>query len=526
MDSHAFEYYLTLLQVQMVILGFVVAGLVTLMQMLNTAIPKRSVRMLAHPAELIGYMAFLSTLVIVMGLATWATAFGHPTSILVEFFNDRLVAILLLIFSLGSLLWLVYLIYRTKRLLNAQAYLTHYISKTPPEAVLLYVTELYGGDIGDITTYDPFQPIREYIKHTAHEQYDYGTATGLKLFGRLFDKTFLSIKPGDGAKDTYTYLAKYYTDSAVDLFLVFHKVASEKRKLDVIRQLHKKAELFLNVDDHDSMLIIVKALEEIGSLSHDEDEIVDVIECIQDITNSYLASHKDAPWSEIAEEFEAICLSIARLAETYYLQHDKPMKSVTPISYYTGKTKNVSISLVTFLASFKDLADLRIEAQPKLYFEAIEALIEVLFAQIKDIRDSGKIAIGLNGQHHILTEKLYSIYYNFALEAIEHKRADLFGLSLGNLRRVIKSANQFKLDEERAALTTIIVELSLRAVSAMGDAPIKNDRLISTYALETLQKHVSSDEIEKALNAASNNAAIDFDNNDVRSLKTQLEARH
>lgn len=526
MDAHVFDYYLTLVQVQMIILGFVVAGIVTLMQVLNTAVPKRDVKLLTHPFELIGYVVFLSILILVMGLATWATAFGHPTSILVEFFSDRLVAILLLILSLISLSWFVYLVYRTNRLLDPARYLVLYIASVSPQTVRNYVIALsLDPDSALHELRDPFQPIREYIKYNAKEQYDHGMALGLKRFSRLFNKAFRSISPTSDDKNEYSYLAQYFADSMVDFFLVFHKVGSERRKLDVIQRLYETAEEFLKTDDHSSLLIMIKGLEEIGTLSRDEDEIVEVIERVQDITNLYLEAHKDAQWSEIAGEFEEICLSMIRLAETYYLQHDGPMKSVTPISYFTGKIKNVSISLVDFLTAYKNLADLRSEAQPKLYFEAIEAMIEILFAQIKTIQESGKFAIGLNSKHDILTSRLYDIYYNFALEAIEDNRPDLFVLSFGNLRRVIKSADRFKLDTERARLTRTIIELAMRAVTTMGDTNIKEDgRTISMYTLETL-KHASAEDIQHALTGLSTNTTIAFENSEVEKLKTALRNR-
>lgn len=524
MDAHVFDYYLTLVQVQMVILGFVVAGIVTLMQILNTAVPRRDIKLLAHPIELIGYFVFLSMLIVVMGLATWATAFGHPTSILVEFFNDRLVAIFLLIFSFASLTWFVYLVYRTKRLLDPARYLVHYIESVPAETIRLYViASALDTDTALHELRDPFQPIREYVKHNTKEQYDHGMAIGLKRFNGLFNKAFRSISPTSEDKKEFSYLAQYFADSMVDFFLVFHKATSEKRKFDVIQRLYEAGEEFLKVDDHTGMLIIIKALEEIGTLSRDEDEIVEVIERVQVLTNLYLEGHKDAPWSEIAEEFEEICLSMIRLAETYYLQHDGAMKSVTPISYFTGKIKNVSISLVDFLTAYKNLADLRSEAQPKLYFEAIEAMIEILFAQIKVIKDSGKSVIGLNSKHGILTSQLYDIYYNFALEAIEDNRPDLFALSFSNLRRVIKSADQFKLDDERATITKIIIELAMRAAATMGDAKIKEDgRTISAYTLETL-KHATAEDIKAGLVATANNPVIDSDNSEVQKIRRILE---
>lgn len=505
MDIHIFDYYLSLLQVQMAILGFVVAGLVTMMQMLTTAVPKRQVKMLAKPLELVTYIVFLSVLLGVLAIATWATSFAHETSYLIAVFTDHVVSIMLLVFCLLSLAWFVVLIYRAKRLLNPQLYMEQYLRSTRPQNVIAYVRDIYettdaksdseSVELKNKKLYDPFQPIREYIKHNSQQQYDYGTAAGLKLFSKLFDKTF----PVATGKEQ-AYLAEYITASMVEFFRVFEKAASEKRKLDVIRLIHGKGRMFLAGGNDQCLLIIIRGLEEIGKVSCDEDEIVLVIESIKDLTDSYLDQHKHVAWKEIADTFEEICLSVTRLAETYYLQSDNPLRSVPLISYYTGKMKSVSISLVNFFVEYKDLADLRTEAHPKLYFEAIESLIEILYMRIREIEDSGKSAIGLNGHYSKLTARLYTIYHRFALEAIEHKRPDLFGLSMGNLRRIIKSANRFKLEEERYAVTGQIIELSARALHELGDVKVKGDRTVAVYAKETLEKHADKLEIERLFN--------------------------
>jgi len=531
MESHIFEYYLTLLQVQMAILGFVVAGLVTLMQMLNISVPKRQIRMLASPWELGAYVVSLTLLIAIVAIATWSTAFGHPTSMLVTFFASQLTGILLLILGLGSLLWFVYLIFRTKRLLDSRIYLTHYVARTAPTDVLAYVKLIYGSENVHIhetdqrqkSTYDPFQPIREYIKHNAQQQYDYGTAAGLKLFSDLFDKTFKSIPEKSDAND-YLHLAKYLAESSTEFFRVFHKASSEKRKSDVIHLLHEKGDMFLAADRHDCLLVIIEGLEEIGGYSGEEDEIVEIIECVQKLMDSYVdhAMRENESWQKIADTFEETCLAMARLAETYYLQSDNSFRSVTPIRYYTGKTNDVILSLIDFYTHYKNLADLRIEAYPVHYFEAVESLAEVLLTRIHMLQNSSKATIGLNSSYSVLTEKLYDIYNEFAQDAIEHNRPDLLGLSLSNLRRVLKSASQFKLADERAALVKTIIELSLRATATLGNVAIKDKRTVSDYAVETIEKHASRQDIEDAFATLHETADIDFSKHDVDSLRSRF----
>lgn len=517
MDVHIFDYYLSLLQVQMAILGIVVAGLVTLMQMLNNAVPKRKVKMLASSAELICFVIFLSLLLFTLAVAAWATAFADATSLLVAIFSDRLIAFSLLLLCLVGLLWFVYLIYRTKRLLDPRIYLGHYIDNIKPELILTYVATVYSAKATNYSSkyasqngfkethefrellehidklYDPFQPVREYIKHNAQQQFDYGTATGIKLFGKLFDKAFVALTPSD--TKTSTYLAEHVASSSVELFHVFHKTSSEKRKLDIIRLLYVKGHMFLKAHNDDALLIVVRALEEMGEMSHDETETVTIIECVQDLTNTYFALHEKASWNEIGGAFEEVCTSMIRLAESYYLQAEYPVRSVPLVSYYTGKHRDVSVSFVNFFMGYRNLADLRIEAYPKQYFEAVEALCEALYTRISDINESGRAAIGMNGNYHVLTARLYKIYTSFALEAIQHKRPDLFALSMGNLRRILKSANSFKLEGEREVIAKIILDLTAKSTAVMPDLQVKG-RSILEYVVDVLGKYTTTKDIE------------------------------
>lgn len=503
MGLHVFEYYLALLQVQMAILGLVVAGLVTLMQMLNTAVPKRRVKLLAQPGELAGFVGYLSVLVATLAVASWAMAFAARGSLLMDFFENKLVGILLLLLCLVGLGWFTTFIYRTRHLLDSRLYLRQYVRRVSAQEVLEYIGKMHANKSTGIAVtssdvlYDPFQPIREYIKHNAQQQYDYGTAAGLRLFGLLFSKAFRAVEPEKTA--TYSLLANYLAKSSVEFFRVFHKTASEKRRIDVIRLVQEKGYAFLEVHDDKSIVIVIRALEEMGKISADEHEIALIIQSVQDLTDAYLMLHEHAEWHEIREDFEEICLAMARLAEGYYLESDRPLRSVPLISYYTGKTKSVGMLLVNFFAKYQYLADASAKVYPKLYFESIEAVCEALYARAKVIHDSGKAAIGLNANYHILTSTIHAIYRDFAIEAVKHGQPELFGLSMSNLRRLIRSANRFGLDAEREVLARIIAELTVMGASQMGDVPIKNERRVMEYGTETLQKHAWREDVDKAL---------------------------
>lgn len=504
MGLDVFEYYLALLQVQMAILGLVVAGLVTLMQMLNTAVPKRKLKLLAQPGELVGFVAFLSVLVVTLAIATWATAFAAKDSPIMVVFEDKLTGILLLLLCLVGLGWFTTFIYRTRHLLDSRLYLRQYVRRLAPKDVLEYIEKMYAAkgvglpSIANDKLYDPFQPIREYIKHNAQQQYDYGTAAGLRLFGTLFDKAFRGVEKTQKTS-SYSLLANYLAVSGVEFFRVFHKSSSEKRRRDVIRMTQEKGYKFLEVHDDKSVVILIRALEEMGRMSTDEHEIVLIIQSVQDLTDAYLMLHEHAPWSEIGDDFEEICLSVARLAEGYYLESDRPLRSVPLISYYTGKTKSVGMELVNFFAKYQHLAIVSAKVYPKTYFEAVEAVCEALYARVRAIHDTGKTAVGLNGNYHVLTSKLHAIYKDFAMEAAKQAQPELFGLSMSNLRRIIKSANRFGLNDEREVLAVIIAELTVLGASQMGDVQVKNGLTAMEYGVETLKKHAWREDSDRAL---------------------------
>ena len=60
MNQNISDYYLALLQVQMAVLGVVIAGIVALIQILNDAKPKRQTNLLVPPFVLGGYIGFQS----------------------------------------------------------------------------------------------------------------------------------------------------------------------------------------------------------------------------------------------------------------------------------------------------------------------------------------------------------------------------------------------------------------------------------------------------------------------------------
>lgn len=509
MGSFVFDYYLALLQVQVAILGIVVAGLVTLMQILSTAVPKRHMKLLARPMEMVFFVAGLSLLIAVLAVGTWATAFAAESSLLLEVFSGKLFGMVLLLLCMGSLAWFTTLMYRTRRLLDARLYLRRYIRRTSAVTVLHYVEKIHklkpanAGQNIESKLYDPFQPIREYIKHNAQQQYDYGTAAGLKFFSQLFDKTFYEIPHTDTR--FYGFLAEHFAKSAVEFYRVFIKTSSEKRRMDVIRLVQAKAYMFLEAHDDKSFIVMVRALEDIGQMSQEENEVVTIVEAVHNLTNAYLALHENTKWHEVGEDFEEICLSLTRLAEAYYLR-DAPMHSMPLISYYTGKTKSAGVALVKFFTAYKHLAHGGEEVRPKLYFDAVEALCEVLYARARALDDSGKAAIGLNGNTHMLTAQLYDIYREFGLQAVQHQQADMLGLSLGNLRRLVKSANKLKLVGEQKVVTQLITELTVTGIEIMGDVAIKGDRTITEYSAEALQKHAHAKDVREALVKLDNNS--------------------
>ncbi len=533
MDNNAFQYYLALLQLQMAILGFVIAGIVALMQMLGSAKPRRNPALLIKQPVLISYTLFLAGSLVVVALGCWVTAFQQDASSLlgqrvVHFYNNRAVLLLFLAAALGSLFVFAYLTFKARNLLDAREYLRKYVAAASPIKARQYLEAIYGednvqtvvakrharvlhnGHKEDELRYDPFQPIREYIKDNAFKSYDYGTAAGLKFFGKLFDKTLASIQK-DPKPNEYYHLARYISENALELFMIFEKTSSEKRKMDIIRLVRIHGEMLLEAGGEEGLQTVIHALEGIAKLAQDDDEIIASITAIHYLTDLYLARHAKASWTKVASTFEEICLSVTRISETYYLQNDNPLKTVPIIGHATGEHQTVTAALVDFFCSYRDLADRYTDTYPQSYFEAIEAVIEALFARLADISNNGQQYMGLNSTYNKLAYSLYSLYSVFGLDAIEHKKPELLALCMGNLRRIIKPAKNLHLDDERRYLTQMFIELAVKGVNELGDVILKGERTISMYALETLDKHATAETIAESIDLLQHKDKVNFE---------------
>lgn len=534
MDSNAFQYYLALLQLQMAILGFVIAGIVALMQMLGSAKPRRDPRLLIKQPVLISYTSFLAVLLIAIALGCWVTAFQSDASSMlgqniVHFYDNKAVLLAFLVACIFGLFIFSYLTYKARKLLDAREYLRKYVTTVSPQKVRSYLRAIYV--VEDTVApavaakraarvlrnprqqtevpYDPFQPVREYIKDNAFKSYDYGTAAGLKLFGQIFDKTLASIRHNPKPNEYY-YLARYIGENALELFMIFDKTSSEKRKMDIIRLVRIHGEMLLAAGGDEGIQTVIRALEGIAKVAHDDDEIIASITAIHYLTDVYLAGHPKASWKTVAPTFEEICLSVTRISETYYLQNDNPLKTVPIIGNSTGEHQTVTAALVDFFCSYRDLADRYTDTYPKSYFEAVEAVIEALFARLADISNSGRQYIGLNSTYNKLAYSLFSLYSIFGLDAIEHKKPELLALCMGNLRRVIKPAKNLHLTDERRYLTQMLVELAVKGMHELGDVPLKGERTISMYTLETLQKHATAETISESIDLLENKDKVNM----------------
>lgn len=550
MITHAFEYYMGLLQLQMAILGFVIAGIVALMQMLSNARPRRQHNLLIRQPVLIGYTMFLALLLVAIATGCWVTAFHADAGSMfgqavVDFYTNRAVLLAFLVFCMTGLFAFAYLTYRARKLLDPREYLQQYVAAVSTTKIRDYLFAIYSSDEiiepsknknrkkglirnpfeRDEVLYDPFQPVREYTKDNAFKSYDYGTAAGLKFFGQIFDKTLADIQRNP-RPDEFYYLARYTGENALELFSIFDKTSSEKRKLDIIRLVRIHGDMLLAAGDTEGVLTIVRSLEGIAKIANDDDEIIAVITAIHHLTDAYLARHPKAKWTAIATTFEEICLSVTRISETYYLQKDNPLKTVPIIGYYTGEHQTVTAALVGFFCSYRDLADRYTDTYPRYYFEAVEAVIEALFARLADIVENNQQHIGLNATYNKLAYSLFSLYSVFGLDAIEHKKPELLALCMGNLRRVIKPAKNLRLAEERMQLTQMFVELAVKGVKELGDVKLKGDRTISMYSRETLQKHATAEAINDSLSLLRTKDGIDLSDKRLKPMVADLRALH
>jgi len=509
------DYYLALLQLHIAVVGVVIAGVVALVQLLNNAKPARNIKLLVSSKTLSAYASLLIGLLILLALGSWVSTFPQQATIIlggwsVGFFNNGLIGLLAVGLMLLSLAWFVEISLKTRTLLDTRLYLQTYVRQTSAAQVHRYLTIIYGDkSLRDETLFDPFQPIREYVKDSAFKYYDTGTADGLRQFGKLFDKALADSRRREQAGNKnfdpaeYVNLARYISESCEEFFRIFDKTASEKRKIDTVSLLHAKGTLLLqgNHDaSHASLLPIARGLENLAKISHDDDEIIATIGRIRQLCDTFLDGHKKHAWEHIAGLFDEICLSVTRISEDYYLQKNNSLKTVPIIGYSTGKHQTVTAALVDFFCAYRDLGDRYTDAKPLSYFEAIESVIEVLFVRLGDITANGQQHIGFTMTYHELARELYKIYYIFGIDAIEHKKPELLGLALSNLRRIIKPAKNFKLDQERQELTNMIVGLAANGVIEFGDMAIKDDgRTIGSYTKETLDKHAASAQIAKAV---------------------------
>lgn len=498
------EYYLALLQVHIAVVGLVIAGALALVQLLNNTKPHRSVSLLLPTSTLVAFGGLLTGLLVLLVLGTWSSAFPDSARLYfgdgwLNFFADGIVGLMIIVLSLGTLAWFGYLAVMSRDLLDAKRYLQAYVRAMPAVQVRHYLAAIYAANSQPrAIPFDPFQPIREYIKDNAFMYYDYGTADGLKQFSRLYDKALddvsLSAKQQTGhdpEQDEFVRLARYMSESSVELFSIFVKTASEKRKLDTINLLYQKGEAMLTTGSDAALLPIVRGLEAIAKLSDDDDETIAAITSIGKLCDVFLYNHRRHDWAHVAGPFDEICLSVTRISETYYLQKNNSLKTVPIVGFATGEHRSVTAALVDFFTKYGDLADRYKDTMPVSYFDAIEGVVEVLFIRLGDIVSGGRSNVGFNMVYHDLARDLYQIYYAFGIDAIEHGKPELLTLALGNLRRVIKPAKNFKLVDERARLCDYIVELAAKGCAAFGDITIKDTRTISDYAVQTLDKHAN-----------------------------------
>ncbi len=537
----ALNFYLALLSVQMAILGFVVAGIVTLMQMLHNAKPHRVTSLLIRHSVLYAYVGLMVAVLIGLCIGAWAIAFDQVT--IEEFFLDANVGGLLLALCLVGLFWFVQLIYKARTLLQADEYLRTYIQAQDMNDVRGYLYKLYarepeepaeGAPEHEKAAYqtalqtweeqyqqvqyrqDPFQPIREYVKDNALKLYDFGTKSGMKFFSEFFDQTFQAIsknpQPGE-----YAHLAKYLHDSALEYFNVFRKTSSERRKEDLIKTVRIKGREFAAIPSGEGFITVVRTIEGMAKMA-DDDEVILAIDSIQDLLDDYLSQHKGKPWQEIAQIFEETCLSVTRIAEQYFIQGNNTLQTVPIIGHYTGEYQTVTGLLVKFFTTYDNLADDYADAYPVLYFEAIEAVIEVLFARYAEIVEAGRQTVGLNAQYQVLLKTLYGIYFTFGIDAIEHKKPELVALCLANLRRVIKPAKNLKLDDSYADILDAFVEIALKSVSQLGDTIVKDTRTITDYSVQTLEKHATKPAVKAVVDAYKDDAGVDFTNDATKKL--------
>jgi hypothetical protein len=572
--NQAINYYTALLSVQMALLGFVIAGIVTLMQILQNAKPRRDIRLLIKQRALYTYVAYLGVLSLTLGTGSWAVGMTKNGPVL-AFFLNSVVGGVLVFLCLTGLLWFLVLVYRARRLLEADEYLATYVDTIKPGSVSDYLFAAYAirpddalpkksgqsGQSGQSredgnaksnnplvamgnainpqelmkhlkvwdnhyksvrNTPDPFQPIRDYLKDSAYKFDEYGSSQALKFYEELFTKAYLFVESGTDSQDYY-YLGRYLADSGTEFFNIFRKMSSEKHKETMIRILQEQGMRFTGVHASKGLPPIIRALETIAKMA-DDDEIILCIIAIRELTDMYLKQHNDVSWQVVSTTFEEACSSVTRLAENYYLQPDNPLRTVPIMSYYTGEYRNVTAELMAFFLSYEDLGDRYMDTYPLHYFEAVEAVIESLLARYGEIVEAGQAGRGLNIAYHHFAHNLYTIYLKFGIDAIEHNKPELLALCLGNLRRIVKPARTFGLRDEHIEIVGIIIELALKGITSMGDIAVKSDgRTLTMYVLETLTKHADAKSIKQVMEPLMADHDIDTKKPAVKHLVNELK---
>jgi hypothetical protein len=503
------QYYLAILAVETAILGLIIAGIVTLMQILQNAKPKRDIRLLVSEPVLVTYILFVLAVLLLLCVGCWATAF--PTTQITQFFLKPVVGGGLLVASVISLVWFLQLVYRARRLLEADEYLAAYVPKVSSAATIAYLLQEYTNNPDEIvkkknhaaiaaTLSDTFQPIRDYLKDSTFKLDESGSVEALYFFDELFDTTFEAAVAANKPA-VFDALAKYLAESSLEFFTIFRKASSEKQKEAMIELVRAQGVKFVAHGTDDSVSIIIRCLEGLAKQA-DDDEVIYCIAAIGQLTNDYLAKNESNTWNVVAATFENACLSVTRIAETYYLQSENPLRTVPIISHYTGEYKSVTAELVQFFTTYQDLADRFPETYPIHYFEAVEAVVEALFTRYGEMVEAGLAMRGLNVAYQIQAHKLADIYQIFGVDAIEHSKPELLALCISNLRRIIKPAKNFKLHAEHAEITKVILALSLQGLTKLGDIIVKSDgRTLTVYAIESLKKHATSTQINQALDA-------------------------
>jgi hypothetical protein len=554
--AQAINYYLALLAVQMAILGFVIAGIVTLMQILQNAKPRRDIRLLISQTTLVTYIGFLAVLSFLLGVGSWSVGMLQ-SGLMYRFFLRPEVGLVLLIACLYGLVWFLLLVYRARRLLQADEYLEAYLLTIKPEAVRDYLFAAYsirpdgsgsGSPVLDLAhkasaaksqdlmkhlkvwdrryssvkdAPDPFQPVRDYLKDCAFKYDEFGSTQALGFYDELFGSAYTFVAAGTDSQDYY-YLGRYVADSATEFFNIFRKMSSEKHKESIIRILQEQGMRFTAVNTTAGLPPIIRALETIANMA-DDDEIILCVIAIHELTDEYLKQHSSVSWEAIASVFEDACSSVTRLAENYYLQPENPLRTVPIMSYYTGEYRNVTAELVSFFLSYQDLGDRYVDTYPLHYFEAIEAVLESMFARYGEIVEAGQAGRGLNVAYHHFARNLYNIYQKVGIDAIEHQKPELLALVMSNLRRIVKPAKNFGLHDEHAEIVAIIIELGMKGTSSMGDIAVKADgRKMSFYIVETLTKHGNTQLIKRSLDNLTNVSEIDLTKTEIKHLLAEL----